>query len=63
MMRKQIDPVCGMEVEDLSGAVHFLHNNKTYYFCALSCKKQFERSPENYLLELETQLIQSILPP
>jgi copper ion binding protein len=48
-MRRQIDPVCGMEVEEFSGAVHHLHNDRTYYFCALSCKKQFERSPEEYL--------------
>ncbi len=26
-------------------------------------QRRFRRSPENYLLELETKLIQSILPP
>jgi copper ion binding protein len=49
MMRRQIDPVCGMEVKESYEVVRFLHHDKTYFFCALSCKKQFERSPENYL--------------
>lgn len=49
MMRNQIDPVCGMAVEKSSEAVHYLHNEKTYYFCAPDCKTQFKRSPEKYL--------------
>jgi copper ion binding protein len=48
-MRRQIDPVCGMEIEESSEAVHYWHHDKTYYFCALSCKNQFERSPEEHL--------------
>jgi len=48
-MRRQIDPVCGMAVEENSEVVNYLHHDKTYYFCALSCKNQFERSPEEYL--------------
>jgi copper ion binding protein len=49
MMRSQIDPVCGMEVEENAKVMNYLHQDKTYYFCALSCKNQFERSPEEYL--------------
>jgi Cu+-exporting ATPase len=49
VMRRQIDPVCGMEVEESYEAVRYLYHDKTYFFCALSCRKQFERSPENYL--------------
>jgi Cu+-exporting ATPase len=49
IMRRQIDPVCGMAVEENSEAAHYLHHDKTYYFCALSCKYQFERSPEEYI--------------
>jgi Cu+-exporting ATPase len=49
MMRRQTDPVCGMEVEESSAAVHHLHHDKTNFFGALSCKNQFERSPEDYL--------------
>ena len=49
MMRRQIDPVCGMEVEENAKVMNYLHQDKTYYFCALSCKNQFERSPEEYL--------------
>ena len=47
-MRRQLDPVCGMEVEESSDAEHYLHHDKTYFFCTLSCKNQFERSPEEY---------------
>jgi copper ion binding protein len=49
MMRRQIDPVCGIEVEESFDAVRYLYHGRTYFFCALSCKKQFELSPENYL--------------
>ena len=48
-MRRKNDPVCGMEVEKSYEAVRYLHRDKIYFFCALSCKKQFEHSPENYL--------------
>jgi copper ion binding protein len=49
MMRSQIDPVCGMEVEENAKVMNYLHQDKTYYFCALSCKNQFEQSPDEYL--------------
>lgn len=50
MRKRQIDPVCGSEVEKSHMAEHFLYHGKTYFFCALCCKKQFERSPESYLV-------------
>ena len=41
--------MCAMEIEENSEMVQYLHHDKTYFFCALGCKKQFERSPEKYL--------------
>jgi YHS domain-containing protein len=49
MMRRKNDPVCGMEVEESYEAMRYLYHDKIYFFCALSCKNQFERSPEEYL--------------
>ncbi|MCR4403790.1 MAG: YHS domain-containing protein [Candidatus Acetothermia bacterium] len=43
------DPVCGMELEEDQAAATYEYKGKTYYFCALSCREEFERDPEKYL--------------
>lgn len=43
------DPVCGMDVDPASAAGSSEYKGKTYYFCAMSCKKSFEEDPEKYL--------------
>ncbi len=44
---KPIDVVCGMSVsKDISYKSEY--KGKMYYFCALSCKQDFERNPERY---------------
>jgi len=44
---KEIDPVCKMKVSrDVK--YHSEFDGKTYYFCALSCKKDFEKNPGKY---------------
>ena len=45
------DPVCGMDVEESTAAATYEYGGKTYYFCAVGCKKAFEQSPERYLNE------------
>ncbi len=44
-----IDPVCGMEVtpEDAAGSCQ--HQGRQYYFCAETCKEQFQANPEAFL--------------
>jgi xanthine dehydrogenase accessory factor len=44
-----IDPVCGMTVEIASA--HFMsdYNGKTYYFCAVGCKRSFDKEPGKYV--------------
>ena len=44
---KEIDPVCKMRV---SKNVEYKseYNDKMYYFCALNCKKDFDKNPGRY---------------
>ena len=44
-----IDPVCGMEVDVHKAAAASEYKGKKYYFCAVGCKKAFDRDPEKYL--------------
>ena len=44
-----IDPVCKMVVDETKAAGSSVYNGKTYFFCALGCKKAFEANPEKYL--------------
>ena len=43
------DPVCGMDVDEKTAAATAEYQGKTYYFCALGCKKAFEKEPEKYV--------------
>jgi Cu+-exporting ATPase len=45
----QIDPVCGMQVEETTSAAQNTYRGKTFFFCAQECLKKFEQSPEVYL--------------
>jgi YHS domain-containing protein len=44
-----IDPVCKMTVNEDNAAGKSEYNGKTYYFCAASCKTQFDRDPQRYV--------------
>jgi YHS domain-containing protein len=44
-----IDPVCKMKVDEKTAKFKGEYQGKTYYFCALGCKKEFEKSPKKYL--------------
>ena len=43
-----IDPVCGMTVEEADAAATAEYRGKTYYFCSVDCKEEFEENPEDY---------------
>ena len=45
----QTDPVCGMQVDEQSAVAQSVFKDKTYFFCAQSCKDQFEHSPKEFL--------------
>ncbi len=42
------DPVCNMEVSRMTAIDECVHQGKTYYFCATSCRESFEADPEKY---------------
>ncbi len=43
------DPVCDMDVVVGSAAALSEHEGSRYYFCAVGCKKRFDREPGRYL--------------
>ena len=43
------DPVCGMTIEEADAAATSRHDGQTIYFCAVSCKEEFDAAPEKYL--------------
>jgi len=43
------DPVCHMDVEPAKAAAQSNYQGQTYYFCAVGCKREFDREPEKYL--------------
>jgi len=49
-----IDPVCKMEVEENKAAATSDYKGNKYYFCAVGCKKAFDKEPEKYLVEGKT---------
>ena len=46
-----IDPVCKMQVDEKNAAATSEYKGKTYYFCAVGCKKAFDEEPEKYLFD------------
>jgi YHS domain-containing protein len=44
-----IDPVCKMQVDEKKAAAKSEYKGRTYYFCAVGCKKAFDKEPEKYL--------------
>ena len=45
------DPVCGMDIEEKDAAGTSGYRGRTYYFCSLSCKQDFDKDPEKFLKE------------
>jgi YHS domain-containing protein len=47
------NPVCKMECDEKTAAATSEYNGKTYYFCAVGCKKALDAEPEKYLKDTE----------
>lgn len=43
-----LDPVCGMTVDKKKADITAVFQGRTFYFCSLACKKEFEKSPGKY---------------
>jgi YHS domain-containing protein len=39
------DPVCHMDIDPGSAAGRSEHEGKTYYFCSMGCKREFDNDP------------------
>ncbi|GAB4545146.1 MAG: YHS domain-containing protein [Thermodesulfovibrionia bacterium] len=48
-----VDPVCKMTVDEKTAVAKSEYKGKTYYFCAVVCKKAFEKEPEKYVEKTE----------
>jgi len=48
-----IDPICKMEVDEKTAKIKSEYKEKTYYFCAPGCKKEFDDDPEKYIEKAE----------
>jgi len=48
-----IDPICKMEVDEKTAKFKSEYKEKTYYFCAPGCKKEFDDNPEKYIKKAE----------
>ena len=44
-----VDVVCKMEVDKRTAEFASEYKGNTYYFCALSCKQEFDENPEKYV--------------
>ncbi|MDQ5984590.1 MAG: hypothetical protein CSYNP_00285 [Syntrophus sp. SKADARSKE-3] len=51
MARYCVDPVCKCTVDEENAAHSTEHNGKKVYFCSVSCKEEFEKSPLQYVAE------------
>ncbi len=52
-MTMQTDPVCGMQIEESRASGKSDYKGKTYYFCSIVCKTNFDNEPENYINQTE----------
>ena len=43
------DPVCKMKIDESKAAGKSEYQGKTYYFCAMICKRKFDESPQTYV--------------
>ncbi len=43
------DPVCNMNVDEKRAAGTSVYEGQTYYFCAKSCKEEFDKNPSKYV--------------
>lgn len=48
-MAMQIDPVCGMQVDDRTAPATSQYQGTNYSFCCAECKQQFDQQPEQYI--------------
>ncbi|MGK2964705.1 MAG: YHS domain-containing protein [Tepidiformaceae bacterium] len=48
MANTERDPVCGMDIDPENAAAQAQYQGKTYYFCAESCRNEFDANPQQF---------------
>lgn len=43
------DPVCKMDVDQNTAKFKSDYKGKTYYFCSLGCRSNFDKNPAKYV--------------
>lgn len=43
-----VDPVCGMTIDEKYPPEKLEYKGKTYYFCSVDCRSNFQKDPEKY---------------
>jgi YHS domain-containing protein len=49
-MKPDIDPVCGMQVNEENAAAMLEYLGRKYFFCSEDCQRKFEQRPEDYVV-------------
>lgn len=49
------DPVCKMDLAARQIREWIVHNGRTYYFCSIGCRAEFQRHPEDYTTPAEPE--------
>jgi len=52
IIRCEIAPVCGMELEPAMAYSKTDYAGRTFYFCSKKCETEFKKNPEKYASEL-----------
>lgn len=43
-----VDPVCGMKADSSSAPLALDARGRSYYFCSMTCRDEFQKNPERY---------------
>ncbi|MBI1864785.1 MAG: YHS domain-containing protein, partial [Nitrospirae bacterium] len=55
-----IDPVCGMHVDEKEAPFSYLYRDRAYFFCSEACMDAFSAGPDKYLkLAAEREIAES----
>jgi putative ABC transport system ATP-binding protein len=54
MVEMAIDPVCGMSLDRETAPAQAEWKDKSYFFCAHGCRRDFLVDPQRYLQPLQT---------
>src|SRR3989338_5990312 len=51
------DPICNMDIDEVTSQFMSIYGNQTYYFCSYRCKSKFDEYPLKYIVKSEENKI------